>query len=242
MKRKMSVLALCLAAVLTITGLSAGKVQASPKVYTGNNQNNISYLTIDYSESYKSGKIKGKYTYTMPTLIGTSKAVKKINKVLKAGYTASQKEKDNLWDYVKTDSKDDAANRKIVYELTSTCKVRYNQKGYISFSCDHYWFAGGVSNIWTDGMTFDLKTGKKLGISDVVSGSNTKIRKKILAKYEKKNGELGTLGQDEILKDTKMKDFQFYLNKDGNVVVCFGPYQPGGGNGESTITLKSNLK
>ena len=220
MKRKMSVLALCLAAVLTITGLSAGKVQASPKVYTGNNQNNISYLTIDYSESYKSGKIKGKYTYTMPTLIGTSKVVKKINKALKAGYTASQKEKDNLWDYVKTDSKDDAANRKVVYELTSTCKVRYNQKGYISFSYDHYWFAGGVSNIWTDGM----------------------IRKKILTKYEKKNGELGTHGQDEILKDTKMKDFQFYLNKDGNVVVCFGSYQPGGGNGKSTITLKSNLK
>ena len=76
MKRKMSVLALCLAAVLTITGLSAGKVQASPKVYTGNNQNNISYLTIDYSESCKTGKIKGKYTYTMPALQGTSKVVK----------------------------------------------------------------------------------------------------------------------------------------------------------------------
>ena len=242
MKRKMSVLALCLAAVLTITGLSAGKVQASPKVYTGNNQNNISYLTIDYSESCKTGKIKGKYTYTMPALQGTSKVVKKINKALKAGYTESQKDKEKLWNYVKDNSKDDAMNRDVVYELTSTCKVRYNQKGYISFSYDHYWFAGGVSNIWTDGMTFDLKTGKKLSVSDVVSGSNTKIRKKILAKYEKKNGELGTLGQDEILKDTKMKDFQFYLNKDGNVVVCFGPYQPGGGNGESTITLKSTLK
>lgn len=227
MKRKMSVLALCLAAVLTITGLSAGKVQASPKVYTGNNQNNISYLTIDYSESCKTGKIKGKYTYTMPALQGTSKVVKKINKALKAGYTESQKDKEKLWNYVKDNSKDDAMNRDVVYELTSTCKVRYNQKGYISFSYDHYWFAGGVSNIWTDGMTFDLKTGKKLSVSDVVSGSNTKIRKKILAKYEKKNGELGTLGQDEILKDTKMKDFQFYLNKDGNVVVCFGPYQPG---------------
>ena len=242
MKRKMSVLALCLAAVLTITGLSAGKVQASPKVYTGNNQNNISYLTIDYSESCKTGKIKGKYTYTMPALQGTSKVVKKINKALKAGYTESQKDKEKLWNYVKDNSKDDAMNRDVVYELTSTCKVRYNQKGYISFSYDHYWFAGGVSNIWTDGMTFDLKTGKKLSVSDVVSGSNTKIRKKILAKYEKKNGELGTLGQDEILKDTKMKDFQFYLNKDGNVVVCFGPYQPGGGNGESTITLKGSLK
>ena len=242
MKRKMSVLALCLAAVLTITGLSAGKVQASPKVYTGNNQNNISYLTIDYSESCKTGKIKGKYTYTMPALQGTSKVVKKINKALKAGYTESQKDKEKLWNYVKDNSKDDAMNRDVVYELTSTCKVRYNQKGYISFSYDHYWFAGGVSNIWTDGMTFDLKTGKKLSVSDVVSGSNTKIRKKILAKYEKKNGELGTLGQDEILKDTKMKDFQFYLNKDGNVVVCFGPYQPGGGNGESTITLTSSLK
>ena len=223
MKRKMSVLALCLAAVLTITGLSAGKVQASPKVYTGNNQNNISYLTIDYSESCKTGKIKGKYTYTMPALQGTSKVVKKINKALKAGYTESQKDKEKLWNYVKDNSKDDAMNRDVVYELTSTCKVRYNQKGYISFS-------------------YDLKTGKKLSVSDVVSGSNTKIRKKILAKYEKKNGELGTLGQDEILKDTKMKDFQFYLNKDGNVVVCFGPYQPGGGNGESTITLKSSLK
>ena len=242
MKRKMSVLALCLAAVLTITGLSAGKVQASPKVYTGNNQNNISYLTIDYSESCKTGKIKGKYTYTMPALQGTSKVVKKINKALKAGYTESQKDKEKLWNYVKDNSKDDAMNRDVVYELTSTCKVRYNQKGYISFSYDHYWFAGGVSNIWTDGMTFDLKTGRKLSVSDVVSGSNTKSRKKRLAKYEKKNGELGTLGQDEILKDTKMKDFQFYLNKDGNVVVCFGPYQPGGGNGESTITLKSSLK
>lgn len=168
--------------------------------------------------------------------------MKKINKALKAGYTESQKDKEKLWNYVKDNSKDDAMNRDVVYELTSTCKVRYNQKGYISFSYDHYWFAGGVSNIWTDGMTFDLKTGKKLSVSDVVSGSNTKIRKKILAKYEKKNGELGTLGQDEILKDTKMKDFQFYLNKDGNVVVCFGPYQPGGGNGESTITLKSSLK
>ena len=242
MKRKMSVLALCLAAVLTITGLSAGKVQASPKVYTGNNQNNISYLTIDYSESCKTGKIKGKYTYTMPALQGTSKVVKKINKALKAGYTESQKDKEKLWNYVKDNSKDDAMNRDVVYELTSTCKVRYNQKGYISFSYDHYWFVVCVSKIWTDGMTFDLKTGKKLSVSDVVSGSNTKIRKKILAKYEKKNGELGTLGQDEILKDTKMKDFQFYLNKDGNVVVCFGPYQPGGGNGESTITLKSSLK
>ena len=199
-------------------------------------------MTIDYSESCKTGKIKGKYTYTMPALQGTSKVVKKINKALKAGYTESQKDKEKLWNYVKDNSKDDAMNRDVVYELTSTCKVRYNQKGYISFSYDHYWFAGGVSNIWTDGMTFDLKTGKKLSVSDVVSGSNTKIRKKILAKYEKKNGELGTLGQDEILKDTKMKDFQFYLNKDGNVVVCFGPYQPGGGNGESTITLKSSLK
>ena len=177
MKRKMSVLALCLAAVLTITGLSAGKVQASPKVYTGNNQNNISYLTIDYSESCKTGKIKGKYTYTMPALQGTSKVVKKINKALKAGYTESQKDKEKLWNYVKDNSKDDAMNRDVVYELTSTCKVRYNQKGYISFSYDHYWFAGGVSNIWTDGMTFDLKTGKKLSVSDVVSGSNTKIRK-----------------------------------------------------------------
>ena len=186
MKRKMSVLALCLAAVLTITGLSAGKVQASPKVYTGNNQNNISYLTIDYSESCKTGKIKGKYTYTMPALQGTSKVVKKINKALKAGYTESQKDKEKLWNYVKDNSKDDAMNRDVVYELTSTCKVRYNQKGYISFSYDHYWFAGGVSNIWTDGMTFDLKTGKKLSVSDVVSGSNTKIRKKILAKYETK--------------------------------------------------------
>ena len=199
-------------------------------------------MTIDYSESCKTGKIKGKYTYTMPALQGTSKVVKKINKALKAGYTESQKDKEKLWNYVKDNSKDDAMNRDVVYELTSTCKVRYNQKGYISFSYDHYWFTGGVSNIWTDGMTFDLKTGKKLSVSDVVSGSNTKIRKKILAKYEKKNGELGTLGQDEILKDTKMKDFQFYLNKDGNVVVCFGPYQPGGGNGESTITLKSSLK
>ena len=68
MKRKMRVLALCLAGVLAITGLSAGKVQASPKVYTGNNQNNISYLMVNYSETYKAGKNqRQEYVYDADT-------------------------------------------------------------------------------------------------------------------------------------------------------------------------------
>lgn len=58
MKRKMRVLALCLAGVLAITGLSAGKVQASPKVYTGNNQNNISYLMLIIQKLTKQEKLK----------------------------------------------------------------------------------------------------------------------------------------------------------------------------------------
>lgn len=88
-------------------------------------------------------------------------------------------------------------------------------------------------------MTYNLKTGKKCKVSDVISGGKSVVKQKIIDKYCNKIADWD--GAREELNTMKISDFQFYL-KNGKVVVCFGPYQPGGGNGESHITIKGNYE
>ena len=88
-------------------------------------------------------------------------------------------------------------------------------------------------------MTYDLKTGKKLTVYHVISGNKSAVKKKIIDKYCSKVRDWDE--DREALNGMKISDFQFYL-KNGKFVVCFGQYQPGGGKGESHITLKGNYE
>lgn len=227
----------CLVSILIIFYSATGdqKVLASPKT----TKNKAIYTIYTYKKNFGVGKrVTGRYSYELPQLKGNSSIVKKINTSLKKDYDASKSEKKQLAGYVREDNKRPNYNNK--YTSITTCQVTYNKRGYVSFRFDHAWYAGGVANNWTEGKIYDLKTGKSLNVSNVISGNANTIKQKIINKYLNKFPEKRANNNAwEELSEKKMSEFQFYL-KNSNVVICFGPYQPGGGLGKSQIILKGN--
>ncbi len=194
-----------------------------------------SYKIINKKETRKKNNRKAKYLYQLPQLKGKSAAVRKINESLEEDYKATLESKEQLFGYLsgsyKSKYKDD-------YFDTYKCKVTYNQNGYICFKFTSEWYAGGVYNGCEYGLTYRLKDGKKMEIQDVLSGSDYKIKKKIASTYAKK---ISSAGYKPIMRQD-CSDFQFYIKPGKKVVVCFGPYQPMGGNGHTSIELKGKLK
>lgn len=235
MKRKMPLLFLAVI-MLGIAMVHSPAVNASGAT----TKTKAVYSMKKYSATYKESgnKITAVYSYQLPQLSGNSKIVKKINASLKKDYKKSLESKKECFEYAKKNKGLDLPYSE-QYHTKTTCKLVYNGKGYVSFKYHCQWYAGGVGNVWTYGMTYDLRTGKKLNVSNVISGNKNAVKQKIIDKYCSSITD-SDWARDE-LNDMKISDFQFYLKK-GKVIVCFGPYQPGGGNGESHITLKGNYE
>ena len=154
-------------------------------------------------------------------------------------YKKTLESKKNLFEYFERDKYSTSRqNYGDQYYSTVTCKPTFNRNGYISFKYSSHWYVGGVSNIWDYGLTYCLRDGKKMGIQDVFAGSESSVKQRIASTYAKK---ISYRGYDPIMK-MKYSDFQFYIKPNQKVVVCFGPYQPMGGNGKSAITMKSKIK
>ncbi len=191
----------------------------------------------EYKATWNGDKITRKYEFHLPQLKGSSDAVKKINKSLKKLYSASLNDKKAVWEYAEEAEQNEYLTDEDTYYSTCTCKVTYNGGGYVSFRFFNRWYAGGVGNTWVEGMSFDLKTGKKLNVNSFVEGSATQVKNKIINAYLNKVNDAEYA--KEALEEFKISNFEYYL-KEGRVHVCFGPYQPGGGNGHSEIVLVGN--
>lgn len=230
----LKVVLLAAVTLLACSGLARHEVQAAQKT-------KAAYTIRTYSKNYGVGKrVTGKYKYQLPVLKGNTAAVRKINASLKKGYKDSAENKKRMIEYIKSANKYNSpyGDR---YFWTTTCKASYNRKGYVSFRFCHDWYAGGVHNGWTDGMTFNLKTGKKLNVSNVMPGNAYEVKWRIIDKFFEKYPGQNTDSARRGLYSKKISDFEFYL-KNGNVVVSFGAYGPGGGNGEIKITFKGNYQ
>lgn len=113
-----------------------------------------SYEIINKKEIRKYKNMSAKYLYQLPQLKGNSAAIKKINKSLRADYKKTLSGKESLFEYFEGDKynsfRQDYGEK---YYDTVTCKVMFNQNGYISFRYSCKWYAGGVGNvlgIWID--------------------------------------------------------------------------------------------
>lgn len=192
------------------------------------------YTIKKHKKSYKGKKVTIKYRYDVPELKGKSKVVKQINKSLKNDYL---KEKGHtiVDEYKNGKNGIDSYSRQEEWFELKKCKCTYNQNGYLSFKYSGDWFAGGVYNGWNYGMNYNLKNGKKLKLKDVMAGSSYKIKRTIADTAVAE----GYSFMESHIMEMKLSEFAFYL-KDGNVVICFGPYVPGGGNGHLDLTVKGN--
>ena len=182
-----------------------------------------SYKIINKKTTKRNNKLTARYLYQLPQLKGKSAAVKKINRSLKADYKATLRSKASLFDALKNSQYSYYSGE---YFYITKCKV----------TCD--WMAGGVHNGWEYGLTYRLKDGKKLEIQDVVSGDDYTIKQKIASAYSQK---VSSAGYSPIMQKD-CSEFQFYIKSANKVVVCFGPYQPMGGNGHTSVTIKGKLK
>lgn len=197
-----------------------------------------SYTITNKQEIRKYRNMSAKYLYQLPQLKGNSTAIKMINKSLSADYKKTISGRNNLFDYFEEDKYSSfRQNYGEKYYDTVTCKVVFNQNGYISFRYCGRWYAGGVSNIWEYGLTYRLKDGKKLGIQDVLAGSRSTAKQRIASTYASK---ISSKGYEPIMR-MKYSEFNFYIKPGKKVVVCFGPYQPMGGNGKTSIIMKGKI-
>ncbi|MGN0354087.1 MAG: PdaC/SigV domain-containing protein [Muricoprocola sp.] len=196
------------------------------------------YTIKKYKTEKTYGRVTGKFEFQLPQLSGTSAAVKKINKDLKKEYKKALESKENILEYAKNMGK--TSTSKNVLFSTTTCKVTYNKKGIVSFCFTQDWFAGGVHNLCHEGCSYDLKTGKKLKLTDVIKNAYTDLDVKyaITDAYYKKLGNSFTYS--EIFQSVSSKysynSIGFYL-KNGKVIVSTGAYGPVVGNGELPVKL-----
>ena len=132
-------------------------------------QQKAKYTIKRYKEVKKYKKIKTTYIFDKPILKGRSAAIKKINGSLEKEYQKSLDDKKRIQGTAREVSKYTAEWKYPLY-TTHKCRVTYNQKGVVSFRYRSGWYAGGVNNTYHYGLSNDLKTGRKLRLSDVVSG------------------------------------------------------------------------
>lgn len=201
------------------------------------------YQKVDKSKSYDSGRVKAKVYYKKAVLKGKSSAVKKINKAITKDcniFIKSQSAK-----YIKEYAKSCAESgylkdEKIEYCYYADSKVTYNKNGVISIKVKTYWYAGGVVNTDVYGLNYSLKTGNKLKLTNVCSGSKSSIKNAVLKKV-KKDKEADMMDWDT-LNAYNVKRMNFFLKPGKKAVVCFGPYEICYGGWYRTFTIKSKYK
>ncbi len=188
---------------------------------------------IDKSKSYTgSCKVKVTNYAKYVVLSGNDAGLKKINSALKKAATGFMKDSmvhEYASEQVRYGTYDDE------YMDYYEQKVSFMNDEVVSVSVGRYWYAGGVSNTFVEGMTFDLKTGKRIkDITKVTKEQNIKkLRKQIKKKFDAQKKDYETA---DILK-MKATQFNYYINKNGSVTVCFGPYELGYGGWSKTCKV-----
>lgn len=197
------------------------------------------YKKVSAAKTY-SGAVncKANVYFKKPVLSGKGKAIKKINQAIEKecqDFLQSESVK-SLYESAQSYANEPFyGNDDMEMHYYATCKVTYNRKNVISIRIKTNWFAGGVSNTDVYGMTFSLKTGKKLTLKDVCKGSSSSIKKSIRSAIRKKDSEVDPY----VINSYSVKKIDFYLKKNKKAVVCFGPYEISYGGWYRTYTIKS---
>ena len=237
--------AVLLAAALIISGTGGIGVRADQTAATGSYECTTYKYTVevtDYSTTFTGANatIDVVSSYELFQIQDDSKAAKKINKYLRdrmnAEYKPAGSDEDEGYGILEL-AQTDCDERSEVYPPyydTYSIDIAYRDNDYLSLTQGRYWYAGGVSNTFCTGLTFDLATGKRAKITDVTGLTLKKFKKKLLAAIkadpESKGYETAYKGK---VKSMKAGDFDFYLLPDKRCAVTFEPYEPLGWGGWS---------
>lgn len=178
---------------------------------------------VDRSIRSADGRVIGALFYDKVVLKGSTKKIKKINKLIEKDCSAFFKEFENRFaEYVKEMvdwyGVDDVAEGGLECSIKSTVKTC--NKSLLSIHQKYFWFAGGVSEHSEYGRTYSLKKGKLLRYRDVMKGTKANIKNVTKYFLRKKAEHIA----DAFSINTK-KDFYVKNNK---VHICYNTYTNGG--------------
>ena len=248
---------------VTVTQENTNKNNNTGENTTNNNTSNqesnkenqkpkkIKGIKIRYKQTDKSEVVKGSkatidvnYVYERVVLKGKQTGLKKINKQLKNysnNFFVVPNGQQSIIDQAKEISNERTEND--TYEYSAGQTVSYVGKKYVSICEFSYWYAGGVHNTIVKGHTFNLKTGKEVKkITKFTKVKNLDRLKKAIKKIVKKSIFEGEPYYPEAIDKKKATDFDFYIDKDGSVKVCFEPYEVASGGWYREYKLKGRLK
>lgn len=226
--KSMLAILLCFIVISQNVYVSAKSTKAEYKM----KERKIEYIDDD-------GRVRGIISYQYPQFNGTSDSIKKINSKLRkecSKYFQSESAK-NFDEYVQSAIENNSFyDKEEQYFFQTSCNLTYNKNNIVSIYMNEKWYAGGVYNQANYGFNYNLKTGKKLRINDVISGN---AKEKIL-EAAMKYCESDTNAYN-IIKNTKEDDYKFYFSK-GKVYICYDSYELGRGTGWDIFSVAGKYK
>lgn len=221
----------------------------------------VSVITVNFSQSAfaKTNKGVAKYNitnvnkskkfsndityikyYKKVVLKGSSKSIKKINKVLNADCNKYMNKKTVDQEYKSISSLNKLPSGTVsTFRATHTSKVKYNKNNIISVSVSSYDSMGGVPNTTLYGFTYNVKTSKKLTLKNVTNYSEKKLKSEIIKKLQKKYGNRLFKNYKKYVKNVYKLPFYITNNK---CVIAFKPYTVTSSGTYSSVTVKSKYK
>ena len=241
--RKIRIFALIIAVFLAFSSVSFA-AEANTKV-------SASTKKINKTRKYAYGEITNYVKYVK--LSGSSKTIKKINKTLKneaKQYLWSESHMDQLEDLYGSQFERQSDYPPVVSQTTVE-KVGFNKGNVISVSLTTEAVENTMSGNSAYGLNYNLKTGKKLKLSDVLpekydpttKAGYKRLRKYIYTKVKKDMSENAAEWFSAWCTQKYLKDTAFYITKSGRIVLCFNNMVFGGNGGRTSqvTVMKTKL-
>ena len=113
---------------------------------------------------------------------------------------------------------------------TAEGEVSYNANGIISVNYTYNWFMGGVFNRNYDGFTYDLNTGERVSLADLLSGSEAEVLTSVQNVYWDAIVEhYGATDTQENARDyfeaKTLNDYKFFVGENGEIYLIADTYE-----------------
>ena len=178
----------------------------------------------DHSYRNASGQVMIHAFYDLVVLKGDSPAIQKINEAIEADYQEYVSETTQAISWAKDD-----AHLTSGYHTTASASVNRNSGGILSIGIGTSWMMGGVHNVNSYALTFNLKTGEIAVLPDLFldmsKASLERLVKEEVKTYIKENPNRYWFDDAEETVDAYDIDEMKYVIQGSKVFVLFDTYE-----------------
>ena len=180
----------------------------------------------DHSYRNGSGQVMIQAFYDLVVLKGDSSSIQKINKAIEADYQEYVRSTEEAISWAKDDAHLTASSG---YHTTASASVNRNSGGILSIGIGTSWMMGGVHNVNSYALTFNLKTGEIAVLPDLFpnmsKASLERLVKEEVKTYIKENPNRSWFDDAEETVDAYDIDEMKYLIQGSKVFVLFDTYE-----------------